>query len=301
MAQAVELDPQVWAVLLGQQCGKLGLDVGLLVEQGLDGGVERRVVWCRERRRRRRRSRCSWNGGRGGGIVAIQTRRDALSRHGRRAADPSPSGSAASGECPACRRARRPSSFARAPETTAAGRWGEWGLGKRRKKQSERGGEPRKGRVSPVSLPAPRRGRLEAVGDGSTAGGSRSWSAAVGASLCASTTAACATWYSAIIKRRAAASETHQNAMAPRYRSCRSRREGGPKWRGGVEAKGGALRNPREQLCMRPRLLACEWAQLRRDKDRTGCVGPELGKLFGAEKDLWVKVGGFETKGGFDV
>lgn len=50
VAQVFQLGPHIGAVFLGEQESQLGLDLGLLFEEGFDGRVERRRVVGRGRR-----------------------------------------------------------------------------------------------------------------------------------------------------------------------------------------------------------------------------------------------------------
>jgi hypothetical protein len=50
MAEHFEFHLDVWAILLREQGSQLRLDLGLLVEQVLDGGVQRGIIGGKEGR-----------------------------------------------------------------------------------------------------------------------------------------------------------------------------------------------------------------------------------------------------------
>lgn len=77
MAQHVELHFDVGAELLGEEGSQLGLDVGLLVEQVLDGGVQGWVI------RRRGRGQLGLRNGAGAGIGPGPSGRRKGGRRGR--------------------------------------------------------------------------------------------------------------------------------------------------------------------------------------------------------------------------
>lgn len=77
MAQHVELHFDVGAELLGEEDSQLGLDISLLVEQVLDGGVQGWVI------RRRGRGQLRLRNGTGAGIGAGSSGRRKSRRRGR--------------------------------------------------------------------------------------------------------------------------------------------------------------------------------------------------------------------------
>lgn len=44
VAEHFKLHPDVWSILLGEEGGQLGLDIRLLFEKTLDGGIQGRVI-----------------------------------------------------------------------------------------------------------------------------------------------------------------------------------------------------------------------------------------------------------------